>query len=88
MSAPADKLPSREATELLERALRLPRHDQEYLAAKLRFAVPVDQDGWPEDLHPDWKPELERRLKSIEDGTAKLLDGEQVMAELRAKLGA
>lgn len=85
VSSPADKLPSPEATELLERALRLPRRDQEYVAARLRFAVLADQDGWPEGLHPEWKDEILARLKSVEDGSAELLDGDEVLDALMAK---
>jgi hypothetical protein len=38
-----------------------------------------------DELDPELREELERRLKSIEDGTEVLLDGDEVMRELRAK---
>jgi hypothetical protein len=34
---------------------------------------------------PEFQAELERRLASVADGTAELIDGEQVMAELRER---
>lgn len=33
-----------------------------------------------------WQEELERRLNDVANGTAELIDGEQVFAELRARL--
>ena len=34
---------------------------------------------------PAFSTELQRRLKSVEDGTAVLIDGEEAMARLNAK---
>jgi Ni,Fe-hydrogenase III component G len=85
VSSPADKLPSPEVADVLERALRLPRRDQEYLAARLRFGVATDEDAWPDGMHPAWKDEILARLKSVEDASAKLLDGDEVLRKLLAK---
>ena len=38
-----------------------------------------------DELDPELREELVRRLKSIEDGTAVLLDGDEVIRELRTK---
>jgi hypothetical protein len=38
-----------------------------------------------DELDPELREELVRRLKLIEDGTAALLDGDEVLRELRAK---
>ena len=35
----------------------------------------------------EMKAIVEERLKSLEDGTAKLLDGEEVFAQIRARYG-
>jgi len=40
------------------------------------------------EIDAAWAVEIERRLKSIEDGTAKLIPADQVMRELKAKYGA
>lgn len=39
----------------------------------------------PPELSPVWKAEISRRLKSIEDGTAVLLDGDDALKRLMAK---
>jgi hypothetical protein len=39
------------------------------------------------EIDAAWKDEIVRRVQSIEDGTAVLLDGEAVMRELKSKYG-
>ena len=66
---------------ILEQARRLPEDQQ------LRLAEALQQ---PEDdeLDPELRAELIRRLRSIEDGTAVLVDHDEMMAELRAQFRA
>jgi putative addiction module component (TIGR02574 family) len=81
MSSPA---PKPTAEELLEQALQLPKEQRLRLADQLLDSV----DGFSQtddELDPELREELGRRLKTIEDGTAVLLNGDEVMRELRAK---
>ena len=74
-----------QARKILEEALALPEEDRLYLAEALQESVePIESQ---EEIDAAWRDELERRLKSIEDGTAVLLDGDEVMRELKSKYG-
>jgi Putative addiction module component len=42
-------------------------------------------DAIEEEADAAWQDELGQRLDSIADGTAKLIEGEQVFADLRAR---
>jgi putative addiction module component (TIGR02574 family) len=73
------------ARKILEGALTLPEEERLYLAEALKESVePVESQ---EEVDAAWRDEIERRLKSIEDGTAVLLDGDEVMRELKSKYG-
>jgi putative addiction module component (TIGR02574 family) len=40
------------------------------------------------ELSPAWEQELERRVKSLDDGSAELIPGEDVFKEIEAELRA
>ena len=82
MSSSAAPKPT--AEQLLKQALDLPKDQRLRLADQLLDSIDGD-DGDPIELDPELRDELVRRLKAIEDGTAVLLDGDEVMRELRAK---
>lgn len=42
----------------------------------------------PEDWESRWNDELSRRIGQIERGEVELLDGEKVMAEMRARIAS
>ena len=69
---------------VLEAALGLPVDQRAELAERLWESL---GDEPQEEIAAAWAAELQRRLKSVEDGTATLLDGHSVMAELRTKYG-
>ena len=64
-------------------ALELTDEERVRLADELYESV----EGPVPDLSPEWKAEISRRLKSIEDGTAVLHDHDEAMRELKAKYG-
>lgn len=72
--------------ELRAEALQLSEKDRLRLAEELFESV--DEAAQPPELSPAWRAEIARRLKSIEDGTAVLIDGEEHMRRLREKYGA
>ena len=71
------------ATTLLEQALTLPADDRCWLVEQIDASLGSCDGQLPDD--PEFRAELDRRLRSIADGTAGLLDGEQVMRELMEK---
>jgi hypothetical protein len=71
------------AMTLLGQVLALPDEDRRWLADQLDATLGPAESQLPDD--PAFRAELDRRLQSIADGTAVLLDGEQVMRELRAR---
>lgn len=78
MADPVEDL-SPEAESLLEGFRKLPSEEQR------RFAYRVLRLAEAPDLSPEWRHELTRRVASVKDGTAVMLDGEAVVQKLRAK---
>jgi putative addiction module component (TIGR02574 family) len=80
---------SETAKRLLEQVLTLPDADRLRIADEL-WASLSDQsqmDATDATLNdPEFQAELERRLASVADDTAELIDGEQVFREARERL--
>jgi putative addiction module component (TIGR02574 family) len=74
---------SGEATNLLQQALNLPPDERYEFAQRLLDSLD-SEDLLPDD--PAVRAELERRLKSVEDGTAELIPWEQARENIRAEL--
>lgn len=70
------------AKAVLEAALALPVAEREELAERLLGSL---DDAASASLSPEWKAEIGRRMKEIDDGTAELIDGEEVFRWLRSK---
>jgi len=81
----SSQAPRPTADEILEHALQLPKEQRLRLADELLDSVEGEEQGTAAKIDPELREELIRRLKKIEDGTAVLLDGDEVMRELRAK---
>ncbi len=60
-------------------AKALPFEEREQLIAGL-----LEDDETP--LSDEWMAEIDRRIKEIEDGTAKTIPAEEFFAEMRRKL--
>jgi hypothetical protein len=75
---------------LLEQALRLPDAERGKLAMQLlRTLEPEDEDEMSKDeWEAAWSAEIDRRVREVDDGSAELLDGDEVLAESRAWLDA
>ena len=76
MSPRTEKL----AAELLD----LPREDRAFLAEKLLESLDFDE-AFP--ISPEWKAEIARRCRELDEGTAELIPGEQVFDEVIKALG-
>jgi len=70
------------ATKLLEQLLTLPEADRAAIADRLNESL----DELGDDLDPAFEAELNRRLESVANGTAELIDGEQVFREARERI--
>jgi putative addiction module component (TIGR02574 family) len=72
--------------QLLAEAKKLPPDDRQSFAIELLDSLEGEEDldeaAWLES----WRPELERRLKSLEDGTAETIPWDDVKRRLRARL--
>lgn len=72
------------AEEIFEQALALPERQRAALIEALADSiVVVEQD---DDLSPEWKAEISRRIEAIEDGSSRLVPGDEVQARIRAVL--
>ncbi len=74
---------------LLEQALQLPDDQRGTLAARLlRTLEPDEADVTTDEWRAAWSAEIDRRVQEVDDGTAELLDGDEVLADARAWLDA
>ena len=77
---------SEQVRHLLEEALQLARQERAELAAQLLRSLDKDAFGPPDEGYDEaWSAEIQRRLREIDEGKAKLVDADQALAELRAK---
>ena len=70
------------ASKLLEQLLALPEADRLEIADRLDETL----GGTGDDLDPAFEAELNRRLDMVANGTAELIDGEQVFREARERI--
>lgn len=80
---------SENATKLLEQLLELPETERVMIADRLWESLCDEKkqeiiDETTSD--PEFQAELQRRLDSVANGTAELVDGEQVLREARERL--
>ncbi|MDH3655526.1 MAG: addiction module protein [Myxococcales bacterium] len=68
--------------KVLEEALKLDPKDRALIVAELSHP---DANATPEEVEAAWREEIARRLRSIEDGTAELVDGHEVSQRIRAE---
>jgi putative addiction module component (TIGR02574 family) len=70
---------------LLDQALQLGEEERGELAARLlRSLEPDDEDSLAQsEWEAAWAAEIDRRVREIRDNRVQLVDGDEVMAELR-----
>ena len=68
--------------KILEEAFKLDPKDRALVVAELSHP---DANATPEEVEAAWREEIARRLRSIEDGTAEMLDGHEVSQRIRAE---
>jgi len=68
--------------KILEDALALPEEQRATLVAALNESLETTED----DLTPQWKAEIARRIEAVERGDSRLIPGDEVEARIRKTL--
>lgn len=70
---------------LLEQALKLPEEERSEFATRLLRSLEPDDGDEPraQEWEAAWSDELDHRIREIRDGSVDLVDGDEVLAELR-----
>jgi putative addiction module component (TIGR02574 family) len=71
-----------EAKKTFEQALALPEQERLALIDALADSLVGD-----DDLSPEWKAEIARRIAAVERGESHLIPGDEVEARIRQTLG-
>ena len=71
-----------EAKKIFEQALALPEPERAALIDALADSIAGDDD----ELTPEWKAEIARRIEAVERGESHLIPGDEVEARIRATL--
>ncbi|MDA1051581.1 MAG: addiction module protein [Planctomycetota bacterium] len=74
---------STEGQQFLEAALALPDSERAEIAARLIRSLESEPS---DDVDAAWAAEIERRICSIDDGSAKLIPWDDVMQEIDGRL--
>ncbi len=69
--------------EIKSIAMTLTERDRERLADELWRSLDSVSPQDDKPLSPAWKEEIERRIRDVRSGKAKMIPGEQVQAEIR-----
>jgi putative addiction module component (TIGR02574 family) len=75
---------TREANDLLEKALALPAEDRAALASSLIDSLDAQTDASVEEA---WNKEIARRIEELDSGKAKTVPWTEVRRRISAKLG-
>lgn len=68
-------------TQMIDEVLSLPKPVRAFLTEKLLESLEYDDDF---QMSEEWKLEIQRRCKEIDDGTTELISFEKVYQELQA----
>ena len=71
-----------DAKKILDEAMELEPATRAFIAEALLEGLDFEQDF---EVSPAWRAEIQRRCDEIDRGTAKLVDSDTVIAELRKK---
>lgn len=71
------------AEKIISEALELPRNVRAIVAERLIESLEFDE---PIDLSPEWREEILKRCREIDEGTVELADADKVFSRLYAAL--
>jgi hypothetical protein len=74
---------------LLDQALKLPEEERGEFATRLLRSLEPDDGDEPcaQEWEASWSAEIDHRIREIRDGSVELVDGDDVLAELREIAG-
>ncbi|MDP9360217.1 MAG: addiction module protein [Acidobacteriota bacterium] len=75
---------SRTFEEVRDQAMQLSMEERSWLADELWESARTAEER---EIDKAWEVEIERRVAEIDAGTAKLIPGDEVLRDLRAKYG-
>ncbi|MBI4586716.1 MAG: addiction module protein [Planctomycetes bacterium] len=70
--------------KLLVDALNLPKEARAFMAEKLLESLDFEDEF---DVSSEWRKEIQRRCRELDEGKAKLISGDHVFKELKDKIG-
>lgn len=70
--------------QLVSQALSLPLPSRAFLAEKLLESLDAEEDF---QISDEWKAEINRRCRELDEGTAQGIPAEQALIDIRARLG-
>jgi len=71
------------AEKIIAEALELPRNVRADIAERLIESLEFEE---PLELSGEWREEIRRRCREIDEGTAEFVDADKVFAQLHASL--
>jgi len=74
---------SPETEDVIKQALQLPREARALIAEKLLESLDFEE---PFEVSSEWKEEIARRCREIDEGTVELIPGEDVLKEAAKEL--
>ena len=74
---------SPKAESIMKEALELPREARALIAERLLESIDFEE---PFELSDEWKTEIARRCREIDDGTAELIPADKVFKEAKKRL--
>jgi putative addiction module component (TIGR02574 family) len=74
------------AKKIREEALELPTNVRAKLAHDLIISLEDEPLESPEDVEKAWASEIDRRIKDVKEGRAKLIPADEALRSVRASL--
>jgi len=71
------------AEKLVSEALQMPNTLRAFVAERLIESLDFDSDV---DLSPEWKAEIDKRCREMDEGTVSLIDANSVFKKAYARL--
>ena len=71
------------ADKLVSEALHMPSAVRAFVAERIIESLDVDTEI---DLSPEWKAEIEKRCREVDEGTVTLIDADDVFNKAYARL--
>jgi hypothetical protein len=71
------------AEKLVSEALNMPNTVRAFVAERIIESLDFDSDV---DLSPEWKAEIGKRCREVDEGTVSLIDADEVFKKAYARL--